>query len=54
MDVSVDIMCQEQTVCIYCPCQERTHSMSAVGFGIKFGQLILENPGIDHKIMGVA
>ncbi len=25
--------------------------MSAVGFGFNFGLVILENPGIDHKIM---
>ncbi len=28
--------------------------MSAVGFGIRFGLIILENQGIDHKIMRVA
>ncbi len=49
-----DTMCQEQTLCMYSPCQERTHSMSVVGFGIRFGLVILKNPGIDHKIMGVA
>ncbi len=53
-------MCQERTVCMYSPCQERTsnqeqtHTLSAVGFGISFGLVILENPGIDHKIMGEA
>ncbi len=26
--------------------------MSAVSFGIRFGLVILENPGTDHKIMG--
>ncbi len=31
---------------------EQTHSISAVGFGIRFGLLILEKPRIDHKIMG--
>ncbi len=29
------------------------HSTSAVGFGIRFGLVILENPLIDHKILGV-
>ncbi len=58
--VCVDTMCQEQTLCMYSPCQERTsnqertHSMSAIGFGIRFELVILKNPGIDHKIMGVA
>ncbi len=53
-------MCPERTLCMYSPCQkwpsdqERTHSTSAVGFGISFGLAILENPGIHHKIMGVA
>ncbi len=53
-------MYQGRTVCTFSPCQERTsnqmqtHSMSAVGFGIRFGFVILENTGIDHKIMGVA
>ncbi len=46
-------------VCMLCinfdtMCQEQTHSMPAVGFGIRFGLVILENPGIDHKIMEVA
>ncbi len=60
MYVYVDTMCQEWTLCMYSPCQEWTsnqeqrHSMSAVDFGIRFGLVILENPGIDHKIMGVA
>ncbi len=50
-------MCQEQTLCIYCPYQERTSDqeqtdlMSAVGFGTNFGLVILENPGTDLKIM---
>ncbi len=54
----VDTMCQKRTLYMYSPCQERTsnqeqtHSMSAVGFGIRFGLVIHENPGIDHKIMG--
>ncbi len=58
--VCVDTMCQERTLCMYSPCQERTsdpeqkHSMSAIGFGIRFGIMILETPGIDHKIMLVA
>ncbi len=34
--------------------QERTHSRSAVGFNLRFGLVTVENPGIDHKIMGVA
>ncbi len=51
---------QERTPCMYSPCQEQTfnqeqtHSMSAIGFGIRFGLVILENPGIDYKIMGAA
>ncbi len=61
---------QERTLCMFCTCQERhvnvlympradfqqgwTHSMSAVGFGFSFGLVILENPGIDPKIIGVA
>ncbi len=58
--VCFDTMYQERTLCMYSPCQERTsnqeqtHSMSAVGFGIRIGLVILENPGIDHKIVGVA
>ncbi len=56
--VCVDTMCQERTQYMYSPYQERTsnqeqtHSMSAVGFGIRFRLLILENPGIEFKIMG--
>ncbi len=38
---------------MYYPCREGTHSMAAVGFGIRFGLVIFENPGIDHKIMGI-
>ncbi len=50
--VCVYIMCQERTLCMYSPSQERTlnqeqtHSMSAVGFGIRFGLIILQNPGM--------
>ncbi len=53
-------MCQKRSLCMYSPCQEwtsnqeKTHSIPAVGFGIRFGLVILENPGIDHKIMEVA
>ncbi len=36
------------------PLTKSTHSTSAVGFGIRFGLVILENPGIDYKIMVVA
>ncbi len=60
MTVSTYMMCQERTLCIFYICevwtfnQERTHSRSAVGFSLRFGLVILENPGIDHKIMGVA
>ncbi len=56
--VCVDTMCQGRTLCMYSPCQERTcnqeqtHSMPAVGFGIRFGLVIIENPETDHKIMG--
>ncbi len=52
-------MCQERTLCMFYTCkvqifdQERTHSRSAVGFSLRFGFVTLENPGIDHKIMGV-
>ncbi len=58
--VCVDIMRQERTLCMHSPCQERTsnqeytHSRFAVGFGMRFGLVILKNPGIDHKIIGVA
>ncbi len=58
--VCFDTMCQGRTLCMYSPYQERTsnqeqiHSMSVIGFGIRFGLIILENPGINHKIMGVA
>ncbi len=51
-------MCQEQTLCMFYTCkvrtfdQERTHPRSTVGFSIRFGLVILEKPGIDHKIMG--
>ncbi len=51
-------MCQEWTLCMYSPCQERTsnqeqnHSMSAIGFGIRFGLLILKNPGINQNYGG--
>ncbi len=41
-------------LCMYYPCQERTYLMSAIGFGISFGLIILENRGIDHKSRGVA
>ncbi len=53
-------ICQEQTLCMFYTCevrtfnQERTHSRSAVAFNFRFGLVILENPRIDHKIMGVA
>ncbi len=53
-------ICQERTLCMYSPCQEQTsnqeqiHWMSAVVLDIRFGLVILENPGIDHKIKGVA
>ncbi len=53
-------MCQERTLCMFYTCEVRTfdhewtHSRSAVGFSYRFGLVILENPGIDHKIMGVA
>ncbi len=56
----VDTMCQERTLGMYSPCQKRTsnqeqtHSMSVVGFGIRFRLVILENLGIDHEIMGDA
>ncbi len=33
--------------------QERTHWRSAIGFTLRFGLVILENLGVDHKIMGV-
>ncbi len=58
--VCVDTMCKEQTLCMYSRCQERTfdqeqtYSISPVGFGIRFVLVILENPGIDYKIMAVA
>ncbi len=60
MYVCVDTMFEKWTACVYSPCQERTsdqertHSTSAVGFGIRFRLVILENLGIDHKILGVA
>ncbi len=44
------LMCEEWTLCMFCTCQEqisdeeRTHSMSAVGFGFSFRFVILENP----------
>ncbi len=53
-------MCEERTLCMFYTCkvrtfnQERTHSRSAVGFNLRFGLVILENPGIDYKIMEVA
>ncbi len=53
-------MCQERTLCMFYTCevrtfdQERTHSRSAVSFNLRFGLVTLENPGIDHKIMGVS
>ncbi len=53
-------MCQERALCMFYTCevqtfdQERTHSRSAVGFSVRFGIVILENPGINHKIMGLA
>ncbi len=48
--VRADTVCQERTFN-----QKQTHSIAAaVGFGIRFGLVILENTGIDHKIMGVA
>ncbi len=53
-------MCQERTLCIFYTCevrtfdQEQTHSRSAVSFSLRFGLVILGNPGIDHKIMEVA
>ncbi len=52
MFVGVYVMCQEWTLCMYSPYQEqtsnqeRTHSMSAVGFGISLGLVIIENSGI--------
>ncbi len=51
-------MCQEQTLCMFYTCKVRTfdkewtHSRFAVGFSLRFGLVILDNPGIDHKIMG--
>ncbi len=53
-------MCQERTLCMFYACevwtfdQEWTHLRSAVGFSLRFGLVILENPEIDHKLMGVA
>ncbi len=53
-------MCQERTLWMFYTCdvwtfdQERTRSRSSVGFSIRFGLVILQNPGIDHKIRGVA
>ncbi len=53
-------MCQEWTLCMFYTCevrtfdQEWTHLKSAVGFSLRFGLVILENIGIDHKIMEVA
>ncbi len=43
---------QKRTLRNVCTCQERTHSMSTVGFGFSFGLVIFKNPGIDPKIMG--
>ncbi len=54
------MMWQEQKLCMFYTCevwtfkQEHTHSRSAVGFNLTFGLVTLENPGIDHKIIGVA
>ncbi len=54
------MMCQERTLYMFYTCevqtfdQERTHLRSALGFSLKFGLVILENPCIDHKIMRVA
>ncbi len=54
------LTCQEQTLCMFCTCQEWTsdqqwtHSMSTLDFGFSFGLVILKNPGIAPKIMGVA
>ncbi len=53
-------MCQERILCMFYTCevrtfnQEQTHSRFAVGFNLRFELVILENLGIDHKIMGVA
>ncbi len=58
--VYTDTMCQEWTLCMFYTSevrtfdQERTHLRSAVGFNLRFGLVTIENPGIDHKIMGVA
>ncbi len=52
--------CRERMLCMFCTCQEWTsdqewtQSMSAVGFGSKFGLVIPENPENYTKIMGLA
>ncbi len=55
--VCVYLMYEEQTLCMFLPCEEQTsdeewkHRMSAVGFGFIFGLVILEYSRINLKIM---
>ncbi len=51
-------MCQERTLCMFYTCevqtfdQERAHSMSAVGFNLRFGLVILETQEWAIKLWG--
>ncbi len=44
---------QERMLSMFCTCQEQTHLLYAVHFGLSFGLVIFENPEILPKIMGV-